>query len=326
METKVLIIGANGQLGSVLTKTLRNKFGGKNVIASDLIMQENSEGIFEEIDATDICRIQEVVVQYSITQIYHLAAILSAKGEENPLSTWEINMKTLFNVLEVSRKNSIDKVFFPSSIAVYGEDAPLENTPNDAYLNPATVYGISKAAGENWAYYYFIKYGLDVRSIRYPGVIGYQSLPGGGTTDYAVDIYHKAVLEEEFSCFLNEDTTLPMIFMEDVIRATIELMDTPIENITVRTSYNVSGISFSPSEVVAEIRKLYPDFSVNYKPDFRQDIAARWPKSIDDSRAAKDWGWKSEYTLEDITIIMIHKLKEQYELNSKHLETLLHRN
>ncbi len=323
METIVLVIGANGQLGSVLTESLKQKFGSSNVIASDLRHREGYEGSFEIIDATDSNRIEEVVVQYNVTQIYHLAAILSAKGEETPLKTWDINMKTLFNVLEVSRQYNIDRVFFPSSIAVFGEGAPLEHTPNNAYLDPATVYGISKAAGENWAQYYFLRYGLDVRSIRYPGVIGYQSLPGGGTTDYAVDIYHKAVLEEEFSCFLEEDATLPMIFMEDAIRATLELMDAPKEDINIRTSYNIAGISFSPAEVAAEIRTLYPNFEIKYNPDFRQEIAARWPKSVDDSAASKDWGWKPEFDLKSITSTMIQKLKEKYKTGSKNQATLM---
>nr|WP_299312465.1 NAD-dependent epimerase/dehydratase family protein [uncultured Aquimarina sp.] len=322
MDTKVLVIGANGQLGSVLTKELRKKYTIENVVASDLKENDNQKGIFEIIDATDRNRIQEIVERYNITQIYHLAAILSAKGEETPLATWDINMKTLFNVLEVSRNNNIDKVFFPSSIAVFGEGAPLENTPDDAYLNPATVYGISKAAGENWAQYYFMRYGLDVRSIRYPGVVGYQSMPGGGTTDYAVDIYHKAVLKEEFNCFLKEDVTLPMIFMDDAIRATIELMEAPKESITVRTSYNIAGISFSPEEVVTEIRKLYPDFKVNYKPDFRQEIASRWPSSIDDASAIKDWGWQPEFNLKAITEIMVQKLQEKYKKGMPNKEIL----
>ncbi len=322
-KTKILVIGANGQLGSVLMTALQRKFGIENVIGSDLKRREDFHGIFEIADATDQVRIQELVSKYKITQIYHLAAILSARGEENPLLTWDINMKTLFTVLEVSRINNIDKVFFPSSIAVFGTGAPLDNTPNNAYLDPTTVYGMSKAAGENWAQYYFSKYGLDVRSLRYPGVIGYQSLPGGGTTDYAVDIYHKAVLEEEFTCFLNKDTTLPMIFMEDTVRATLELMDAPKEKIKTRTSYNLAGISFSPAEVVAEIRKLYPDFKVNYEPDFRQEIAASWPRSIDDSAAKKDWGWKPKYDLEAITITMIQKLKEKYKKDSQNLKAIL---
>ncbi|WP_459210723.1 NAD-dependent epimerase/dehydratase family protein [Aquimarina rhabdastrellae] len=313
-DTRILIIGANGQLGSVLTVALKEKFGADNVIASDLFKKDDFEGQFEIIDATDIEVIQKTVDQYNITQIYHLAAILSANGEKNPLRTWEINMKTLFNVFEVARLSGVEKVFYPSSIAVFGDNAPQDETSQTAYLDPATVYGISKAAGENWAQYYYMRYGLDVRSVRYPGVIGYQSLPGGGTTDYAVDIYHKAVLGEEFSCFLNEDEVLPMIFMEDAIRATLELMDAPKEAIKVRTSYNLAGTSFSPAEIVASIRKIYPDFKVKYEPDFRQDIAAKWPRTIDDSAARQDWNWKPEYDLDAMTATMIEKLKEQYNV------------
>ncbi len=322
-KTTVLVIGANGQLGSVLTKSLQEKYGCDRVIASDLQPKEGFEGVFEVIDATDMDRIQEVINKYDITQIYHLAAILSAKGETMPLITWDINMKTLFNVLEVSRTNNIEKVFFPSSIAVFGEGAPLEHTPNNAYLDPATVYGISKAAGENWAQYYFLKYGLDVRSIRYPGVIGYQSIPSGGTTDYAVDIFHKAVLNEEFECFLEKETTLPMIFIDDVIRATIEIMEAPLEDISVRTSYNLAGTSFSPLELVQEIRKLYPDFKVKYNPDYRQDIASKWPDSIDDSVALKDWGWKPKFDIELMTTTMIQKLKEKYKIDIKNSKALM---
>lgn len=316
MKTVVLVIGANGQLGSVLVTALQEKYGINNVIASDLNLKDGSNGVFEIIDATQFDRITEVVKMYGVTQIYHLAAILSAKGEQNPLQTWDINMKTLFNVLEVSRLQRIEKVFYPSSIAVFGTSATNYLTPNDAYLDPATVYGISKASGENWVQYYFLKYGLDVRSIRYPGVIGYQSLPGGGTTDYAVDIFHKAVLAEDFTCFLNEDTTLPMIYMDDAIRATLELMDAPKENIKTRTSYNVAGISFSPAELVDEISKIYPSFKVNYRPDFRQDIANNWPKSIDDTAATAEWGWQPKFDLEAMTKVMIHALKNYYKVSA----------
>ncbi|MCK0191441.1 NAD-dependent epimerase/dehydratase family protein [Arenibacter sp. F20364] len=312
MNAKVLVIGANGQLGSVLVKALQHRYGDENVIASDIQKVNSFNGVFELLDATNMNKIQDVVSSHGITQIYHLAAILSAKGEANPLGTWELNMNMLFNVLEVSRINGLDKVFFPSSIAVFGEDAPWVNTPNNAYLNPATVYGMSKAAGENWAQYYFLRYGLDVRSIRYPGIIGYQSLPGGGTTDYAVDIFHKAVLEEEFVCFLNADTTLPMIFMDDVIRATLELMEAPKKDIRIRTAYNLAGSSFSPEDIVKEIYKYYPEFKVKYEPDFRQDIAARWPKSINDVEAKVDWGWQPKYDLEMTARTMIEKLKAQY--------------
>ena len=308
----ILIIGANGQLGSVLTKELQKIYGKKNVIASDIFLDTDFDGIFEVIDATDLNAIKAIINKYSIKEIYHLAAILSAKGEEKPLFTWDLNIKMMLNVFEVSRLNNVNKVFFPSSIAVFGDQAPLLNTPQSSFLNPATVYGISKAAGENWAQYYFTKYGLDIRSIRYPGIIGYQSMPGGGTTDYAVDIYHSAVKDEKFSCFLNSDTKLPMMFMNDAIRSTIELMQSAIENIKIRTSYNLTGMSFSPSEIYNEIKKSYPNFKIEYNSDFRQKIADKWPKSIDDKEARNDWGWKPEYNLSSMTLEMLEKLKEKY--------------
>ena len=308
----VLIIGANGQLGSVLSKELQKIHGKDNVIASDVYSSSTFDGVFEIIDATDIKAIENIVNKYAVNQIYHLAAILSAKGEKNPLRTWDLNMKMMLNVFEVSRTNNIKKVFFPSSIAVFGDKAPLENTPQSAILNPATVYGMSKAAGENWAQYYFNKYGLDIRSIRYPGVIGYQSMPGGGTTDYAVDIYHSAVKQEKYSCFLNPETKLPMIFMDDAIRSTVELMQAAKENIKTRTSYNLGSMSFSPREITAEIQKLYPNFKVKYNADFRQEIADKWPKSINDDEARKDWNWKPKYDLKLMTVLMLEKLEEKY--------------
>ena len=308
----ILIIGANGQLGSVLTKELQLIHGKSNIIATDVYLNSNFDGTFELLDATDIKAIQKIVTKYSINQIYHLAAILSAKGEEKPLWTWDMNMKMMLNVFEVARLSNVKKIFFPSSIAVFGDDAPLISTPQSAFLNPATVYGISKAAGENWAQYYFIKYGLDIRSLRYPGVVGYQSMPGGGTTDYAVDIYHSAVKGESYSCFLNAETKLPMIYMEDAIRATIELMQAPIENIKTRTSYNLGAMSFNPSEIFDEIKKLYLNFEIEYNPDFRQTIADKWPKSIDDSEAQKDWGWKPRFNLKSMTSLMLKKLEEKY--------------
>ncbi|MDC1310729.1 NAD-dependent epimerase/dehydratase family protein [Flavobacteriaceae bacterium] len=281
MLTKtILIIGASGQLGSVLTKELQKIYGKKNVIASDIFLDTDFDGIFEVIDATDFDAMKTIINKYSINEVYHLAAILSAKGEEKPLSTWDLNIKMMLNVFEVSRLNNVKKVFFPSSIAVFGDQAPLLDTPQSSFLNPATVYGISKAAGENWAQYYFTKYGLDIRSIRYPGIIGYQSMPGGGTTDYAVDIYHSAVKNENFSCFLNSDTKLPMMFMDDAIRSTIELMQSPIENIKNRTSYNLAGMSFSPSEIYNEIKKSYPNFKIEYNSDFRQKILSILYSSI----------------------------------------------
>ena len=308
----VLIIGANGQLGSVLSKELQKIHGKGSVIASDVYSSSTFDGVFEIIDATDIKAVENIVNKYAINQIYHLAAILSAKGEKNPLRTWDLNMKMMLNVFEVARTSNVKKEFFPSSIAVFGDKAPLENTPQSAFLNPATVYGMSKAAGENWAQYYFNKYGLDVRSIRYPGIIGYQSMPGGGTTDYAVDIYHSAVKQEKYSCFLNPETKLPMIFMDDAIRSTIELMQAPKENIKTRTSYNLGSMSFSPNEITEEIQKLYPNFKVEYNADFRQEIADKWPKSINDDEARKDWNWKPKYDLKLMTLVMLEKLEEKY--------------
>lgn len=311
----ILITGASGQLGIVLTEKLQEKYGIANVIATDLRCNTEFKGQFEILDVTDFDAIKTIVLKYQVTQIYHMAAILSAKGEGAPLSTWDINMSTFFNVLEVSRLNQVNKVFFPSSIAVFGDNIQRENTPQSPNLTPTTVYGISKAAGENWANYYYKKYGLDVRSLRYPGVIGYQSLPGGGTTDYAVDIFHKAVNNEAYECFLNATTMLPMIYMEDAIRATIELMDVPKEKITIRTSYNIAGMSFNPKQLALSIEKSYPNFQMTYQPDFRQDIANSWPMSIDDSQAKNDWNWQPKYNLELMTADMLKNLENKYNSN-----------
>ncbi|MFK8162118.1 MAG: NAD-dependent epimerase/dehydratase family protein [Lewinella sp.] len=319
MKPTILIIGANGQLGTVLIPALRARYGDENVIASDLRPAPAYNGRFEVVDATDEDRLSQVVQENNVTQIYHLAAILSASGEQDPIRTWNINITALLNVLEVAQKEKIDRVFYPSSIAVFGESAELDNTPNNSFLDPLTSYGISKAAGENWAQYYFAKYGLDVRSIRYPGVIGYQSDPGGGTTDYAVEIFHQAVLGKPYTCFLQEDMMLPMIFMDDAIRATIELMEAPRENIKIRTSYNLAGTSFSPEQVVAAIQHFYPEFVVNYAPDFRQGIAAKWPNSINDAAARKDWGWKPAYDLEKMAASMIENLRKRYDGDSPRL-------
>lgn len=311
-EAIVLVIGANGQLGSVLIKELQKIHGVPNVIASDVYLDPNFEGVFELLDASNMASIHSIIKQYSVTQIYQLAAILSAKGEQYPLKTWELNTKMMLNVFEVARKSAVNKVFFPSSIAVYGTKAPLQKSPQSAFLNPATVYGISKSAGENWAQYYFNKYNLDIRSIRYPGVIGYQSMPGGGTTDYAVDIYHSAVKKETFNCFLKADTKLPMIFMEDAIRATIELMQSPKENIKTRTSYNLGSMSLSPVQIYEAIKTKYPSFEIEYNPDFRQGIADNWPNSIDDKEARSDWGWEPKFDLKSMTSIMLEKLEDRY--------------
>ncbi|MDD7913534.1 NAD-dependent epimerase/dehydratase family protein [Polaribacter ponticola] len=309
----ILITGSSGQLGTVLTEKLQEKYGNENIIATDLRKNPTFNGVFEALDVTDFEAIKAIVVKHKITQIYHLAAILSANGEKNPLGTWDINMKTFFNVLEISKTYKINKVFFPSSIAVFGNNIERSNTPQSSNLTPSTVYGISKAAGENWGKYYFDKYGLDVRSLRYPGVIGYQSLPGGGTTDYAVDIFHKAVNNEDFDCFLNAETELPMIYMDDAIRATLELMEAPKEKITVRTSYNISGLSFTPYQLSEAIKKNYPAFRISYTPDFRQEIASSWPMSIDDSEAKQDWNWKPAFNIESMTEIMLKNLELKYK-------------
>lgn len=306
---KILLIGAGGQIGTVLTKALRNAYGADHVLATDLNPMAGQDGPTAVLDATSAQELSNLVGRFKPTQIYHLAAILSATGEKDPMWAWDINMSSLFNVLEAARSYSIKKVYFPSSIAVFGEQAPAVRTPQFAPLIPTTVYGISKVAGEHWSNYYFHRYGLDVRSLRYPGIIGYQSLPGGGTTDYAVDIYHHAVSGSSFRCFLSEDTRLPMLYMDDAIRATLELMEAPAEKITVRTSYNLAGMSFTPGEITKAIQQHIPDFKVIYEPDFRQAIADSWPQSIDDSAARTDWGWTPQFDLAKMTADMLHHLK-----------------
>lgn len=310
-QEKILITGANGQLGSVLVKRLQEKNGVNNVFATDILANEDFVGNFEILDVLDFEKLKNIVIQNEITQIYHLAAILSASGEKHPKHTWDINTKTLFNVLDVSVIHKVNKLFFPSSIAVYGVNAPKVNTPQSYELTPTTVYGISKVAGENWAKYYFENYDLDIRSVRYPGIIGHQTLPGGGTTDYAIDIFYKAINETTFECFLSKDTTLPMIYMDDAIRATIKLMEAPKESISIRTSYNIAGVSFSPEELTHAIQKIYPNFKTLYKPDFRQKIASSWPSSIDDSVARRDWNWNPLFSIDEMTEIMIEELKRK---------------
>lgn len=304
-QEKILIIGAGGQIGSVLTGALREVFGADNVVATDLRPLPAQDGPTETLDALNARALAGMVNKHRITQIYHLAAILSASGESRPLWAWDINMRSLFNVLEVARKKQLHKVYYPSSIAVFGKEAHRNDTPQYEVLIPETVYGISKAVGENWANYYFKRYGLDVRSLRYPGIIGYQSLPGGGTTDYAVDIYHYAVKGQPFTCFLRENTPLPMLYMDDAIRATLELMEAPAEKIQVRTSYNLAGMTFTPGEIAASIKKEVPGFEISYAPDFRQAIADSWPGSIDDSAARRDWGWKPRFDLDAMTKDML---------------------
>ena len=311
MLPTILITGANGQVGTVLATALRRKYGVTRVITSDLHPPKQEVGHFVLLDATDADRLTRLVRDEGVTQIYHLAAILSATGELNPGRTWRVNMDAWLNVLEVARQESVDRVFFPSSIAVFGPGADLSCTPNQSVLDPTTVYGITKAAGENWAQYYFERYGLDVRSLRYPGVIGHQSLPGGGTTDYAVEVFHYALRRKPYSCFLKPDARLPMMYMDDAIRATLEIMEAPAERIRVRTSYNIAGCSFTPAEIVAAVRRLAPSLDVTYDPDFRQGIAESWPETIDDSAARNDWGWQPNFDLGKLCHDMFDNLSRQ---------------
>lgn len=306
--TKVLVIGANGQLGSELTAALRKLLSNDSVIASDIREgQGSSDDHFRLLDATDSTALYELIKAEQITEVYHLAAILSANGEKNPLFAWDLNMRSLLNVLELAREGHLQKIYWPSSIAVFGPDTPKVNTPQRTIMNPNTVYGISKLAGEKWCEYYYQKYGVDVRSLRYPGLIGYKAQPGGGTTDYAVDIFFKAINKEHFTCFLGAHSMLPMMYMDDAIRATLELMSADADAVTVRNSYNLSAMSFTPSDIYREVVKYAPDFTISYAPDFRQAIADSWPQIVDDSPARKDWGWQEEFNLEAmVKEIMTH--------------------
>lgn len=309
---KILITGACGQLGSELTTQLRLMHGSENVIASDIceVTESIADGPFEHIDVLDKEKLEQVIDKYDIRQVYHLAALLSAKAEQHISQAWKLNVDGLLNVLDLARERSLDQVFWPSSIAVFGPDAPKKNTPQNTVLNPTTVYGISKVAGEQWCAYYHQKYGVDVRSLRYPGLIGYKSLAGGGTTDYAVDIHHQALDGDPFDCFLDTGTYLPMMYMEDAIHATIQLMEAKAHQIKIRTSYNLGAISFSPDEIAGAIRKHMPEFEVSYKPDYRQEIADSWPDSIDDAPARKDWGWQHQYDLDGMVTEMLKNLSE----------------
>ncbi len=311
IKEKILVIGASGQIGVELTMALRKIYGNANVIASDLREQNpllEGTGPYVSLDVMNKEMLHVQVIRQGITQIYLLAAILSATGEKNPNLAWSLNMQSLLNVLDIAKEENLHKVYWPSSIAVFGPTSPKQNCPQQTIIEPTTVYGISKYAGEFWCNYYFNRYGVDVRSLRYPGLISYKSLPGGGTTDYAVEIYHAAKAKETYECFLQEDTYLPMMYMPDAIRATIELMEAPREKINIRTSYNLSGMSFSPKEIAAEIKSQIPDFEIVYKPDSRQAIANSWPQSIDDSVATNDWGWKKEYDLKQMTKDMLENV------------------
>lgn len=312
VETKenTLIIGAGGQIGTELTSALREKHGGSSVLATDIRDNPSlaQEGPFELLDVMDKDSLEHLVQKYNITQIYNLAAMLSATGEQKPELAWKLNMEGLLNSLDVVRDNKLKRIFWPSSIAVFGPSTPRHQTPQETIMAPTTVYGISKLAGERWCDYYAHRYGVDIRSIRYPGLIGYKSMPGGGTTDYAVDIFHQALKTGKFSSFLNAESALPMMYMPDAIRATIQLMEAPAEKIKIRSSYNLAGISFDPATLAAEIKKHLPAFEIDYAPDERQLIADSWPASIDDQKAREDWGWQIEYDLEKMVADMLSNI------------------
>lgn len=316
MQTKILIIGACGQIGTELTAKLRSTYGVENVVASDIRKLENDvvkNGIFEVVNALDYNQIEHQIEKYQITDVYLMAALLSATAEKNPAFAWDLNMNSLFHVLNLAKAGKIQKIFWPSSIAVFGPTTPRNNTPQYTIMEPTTVYGISKQTGERWCEYYHNQYGVDVRSIRYPGLISWTTEAGGGTTDYAVDIYHKTITDGTFECFLNENSALPMMYMDDAIKATIQIMQAPSEQIKIRSSYNLAAMSFTPKELAEEIKKHYPDFTITYNPDFRQKIADSWPASINDTAARQDWNWKNDFDLESMTTEMFSNLiKHKY--------------
>ena len=308
-KPKILVIGACGQVGTELVENLAERFGPENVIASDIREETNFQVKYLKLDVMDRESVKNVVLENQITEVYHLAALLSATAEKNPEFGWKLNMDGLFSILDLAKDGHLKKVFWPSSIAVFGPTTPRQNTPQYTVIEPTTVYGISKFAGERWCQYYHDRYGVDVRSIRYPGLIGWKSLPGGGTTDYAVEIFHKALKEGKYTSFLSADTALPMMFMSDAIKATIDIMQAPSESIKIRSSYNISAMSFDPKQIAKEIRNHIPDFDISYDPDFRQDIANNWPASIDDSEARQDWGWSHDFDLEKLVVEMLKNLR-----------------
>lgn len=310
---KILIIGACGQIGTELTKALRAEYGNEQVIASDVRKGDPTfveSGPFEVVNALDFNQVEQTIEKHHVDEVYLMAALLSATAEKNPAFAWDLNMNSLFHVLNIAKAGKIKKIFWPSSIAVFGPTTPKQNTPQYTVMEPSTVYGISKQSGERWCEYYHNIYGVDVRSIRYPGLISWSTPPGGGTTDYAVDIYHKALENGSYTCFLNEESRLPMMYMDDAIRATVNIMKAPAENIKIRSSYNLSAMDFTPPEITAAIQKEIPDFTISYEPDFRQKIADSWPQSIDDTAARTDWGWQHQYNLEAMTADMLAHLKD----------------
>ena len=315
MSSRILIIGACGQIGTELTSKLREIHGVENVIASDINTRKLdlvNSGPFEIIDAKNFNAIKDCCINYNIDTVYLMAALLSATGEKYPMEAWDLNMNSLFHVLNLAKGGSIKKVYWPSSIAVFGPTTPRDNTPQHTICEPTTVYGITKQVGERWCEYYYKKYGVDVRSIRYPGIISHKAMPGGGTTDYAVEIYHEAIKTGNYNCFLSENTSLPMMFMDDAIKATVDLMEAPAVNLTIRSSYNLSAISFTPKEIFESIKRHIPDFKITYGPDFRQAIADSWPSSIDDSIARNDWNWQHSFDLDAMTEVMLKELNKKY--------------
>jgi len=313
MSDTILIIGACGQIGTELTLKLREIFGNAAVVASD-IREGNTElmgsGVFELLDATNKDKIVEVIKKYHVKEVYLMAAMLSVTAEKYPQKAWDLNMNSLLHILDLAKEGLIKKIFWPSSIAVFGTTTPKQNTPQETIMEPTTVYGISKLAGERWCAYYKNKYNVDIRSIRYPGIISWKTNPGGGTTDYAVEIYHKAITDNFYNCFLAENTRLPMMYMDDAIKATIDIMKTNLSDDFY--SYNIAAINFTPNEITTVIQKHLPDFKIEYSPDYRQQIADSWPQSIDDTKAREDWNWKHSFDLEKMTEVMLENLKEKY--------------
>ena len=313
MQDNILVIGSSGQIGSELVLELRKTYGNNRVIASDIVPSSQEimqSGPFELLNVTDSDKLLDIIKKYKINQVYLLAAILSAKAETNQKNAWNLNMDSLFNILNLAKEKVIKKIFWPSSIAVFGPNTIKKNTPQFSITDPNTVYGISKLAGERWCEYYYKKYQVDVVSLRYPGLIGWKSKPGGGTTDYAVDIFHEAIKNKTYNCFLKKDTTLPMMYMPDAIDATLKLMQADSDKIKIRSSYNIAGTSFCPNELANEIKKHIPKFSITYQPDFRQAIADSWPDSIDDSYAQSEWNWKAQYDINKMTFDMLENLKK----------------
>lgn len=308
---KILVIGAAGQIGTELVLKLRSLYGNENVVAADIktpAYDVFEEGPFEFLDVLDKERLNHLVKKHNIKVMYQLAALLSATAEQHPDFAWKLNMEGLLNVLELTREKKIDKLFWPSSIAVFGHSTPKENTPQNTIMDPMSVYGISKLAGERWCEYYHNKYGIDVRSVRYPGLISYKSQPGGGTTDYAVHIFHEAKKKASYQSFLSEDTKLPMMYMDDAIRATIDITECEMNKVQIRSSYNIAGVSFTPAQIAEEIKKHIPDFQISYLPDYRQQLAASWPASIDDSVAREHWGWNASFGLKEMVEVMLRNI------------------